>query len=105
MTAMLVLLNEEGGVVDARYLRCDVVIHLGDEVHFACHDDVVGVRLDRIDHVVASMPLEMIDLRSSRSQDDMHIGGQVNLWLLWSSGQVRSDRPVDLGEMRLRKKE
>jgi hypothetical protein len=39
--------DEEEWVVDSRYLRGDEVIHQGDEVHFVCHDVIVGKRLDR----------------------------------------------------------
>jgi hypothetical protein len=47
MAGRLVLVDEEEGMVDSRYLRGDEVIHQGDAVHFACHDVIVGKRLDR----------------------------------------------------------
>jgi hypothetical protein len=47
MAGRLVLVDEEEGVVDSRYLRGDEVIQQGDEVHFVCHDVIVRKRLDR----------------------------------------------------------
>jgi hypothetical protein len=47
MAGRLVLPGEDEEILDARYLRWDEIMYQGDEVCFACHDEVVGERFGR----------------------------------------------------------
>jgi hypothetical protein len=46
LVGRLVLLGEDEEILDAKYLRLVENINQGDEVCFACHDVIVGERLD-----------------------------------------------------------
>ncbi|KAM0922239.1 hypothetical protein ACQ4PT_006333 [Festuca glaucescens] len=84
----LVLFDDDDEVVDARCLRENEVVQMGNDIDFVCHVVRVGERLDQVD-AMASMPCsERLMSRLTASAMDSGGGCSGNWWLYRSPGEI-----------------